>query len=279
MVQWGPRWDIETESPTIPALDPSFRCTGTAMRPFEEQAGLVIAAHTGSRRPLLVGRTRELRMLRGQLEEGLAGSGNIVVLSGEAGIGKSRLAGAICREASDAGALVLTGYCYDSAVTPPYGPFVELLEQYASLRSQDPERFPVPPPPLTQGTSYSALFGELRDFFLAIARDRPLAILMEDMHWADAESFELLRFVARQLARAPVLLVITYRNDEVTRGHPLHRLVPMLVREALAVRIDVSPFSDESVRALIEQTYQLRPRRPAAWRPICSNERRATRSM
>ncbi len=205
----------------------------------------------------MVGRTRELRMLRGQLEEGLAGSGNIVVLSGEAGIGKSRLAGAICREASDAGALVLTGYCYDSAVTPPYGPFVEILEQYASLRSQDPERFPVPPPPLTQGTSYSALFGELRDFFLAIARDRPLAILMEDMHWADAESFELLRFVARQLARAPVLLVITYRNDEVTRGHPLHRLVPMLVREALAVRIDVSPLSDESVRALIEQTYQL----------------------
>jgi DNA-binding CsgD family transcriptional regulator len=196
-------------------------------------------------------------MLRGQLEEGLAGSGNIVVLSGEAGIGKSRLAGAICREAGDAGALVLTGYCYDSAVTPPYGPFVEILEQYASLRSQHPERFPAPLPPLTQGTSYSALFGELRDFFLTLARDRPLAILMEDVHWADAESFELLRFIARQLARAPVLLVITYRNDEVTRGHPLHRLVPMLVREALAVRIDVSPLSDESVRALIEQTYQL----------------------
>ena len=59
----------------------------------------------------------------------LAGHGSLVLISGEAGIGKTTLAEDVCREASDAGALVLAGHCYDRSETPPYGPWVELLEQ------------------------------------------------------------------------------------------------------------------------------------------------------
>ena len=100
-------------------------------------------------------------------------------------------------------------------------------------------------------------FSEVRDFFFAAARNQPLVIVLEDVHWADTESLDLLRFVARQLASAPILLLITYRTTDVTRAHPLHRLLPLLVREALAVRIDISPLTIDDVRALIEDGYRL----------------------
>ncbi len=190
-------------------------------------------------------------MLRAQLDEALSGNGSVVVLGGEAGIGKSRLADTLCREADAAGALVLTGHCYDFTVTPPYGPWLELIERYAS------EADSVAVPQLSHGTSHAALLSEVRDVLLSAARNRPLVILLEDVHWADAESLDLLRFVARQLASAPILLMVTYRNTEVTRAHPLHRLVPLLVREALAVRVDIAPLSDGDVRVLIEDAYRL----------------------
>jgi DNA-binding CsgD family transcriptional regulator/tetratricopeptide (TPR) repeat protein len=80
---------------------------------------------------------------------------------------------------------------------------------------------------------------------------------MEDVHWADTESLDLLRFIARQLAAAPILMLITFRNTVISRSHPLHRLVPLLVREALAVRIDVSPLTNDAIRALIDDAYRL----------------------
>jgi DNA-binding CsgD family transcriptional regulator len=202
-------------------------------------------------------------MLRAQLAEAVGGHGGVVVLGGEAGIGKSSLADTLGREASDAGALVLAGHCYDFAVTPPYGPWEELIEQYtagATLLSPTPA---IPAPNLTHGASHSALMSNMRDFFLAVARERPLVLILEDVHWADAESLELLRFIGRQLSSAPILLLITYRDNEVTRGHPLHRLVPLLVREALAVRVDVSPLTIDAVRALIDDAYRLPEERSA----------------
>lgn len=223
----------------------------------EAQAGQGRSVRSGNGRPLLVGRARELLVLRAQLAETLAGNGSIVVFGGEAGIGKSRLADALCREASDAGALVLSGHCYDFSVTPPYGPWEELVERYGSLPDRPGGPTAAPVPQFTHGGSHTALFREIRDFLFAVARDRPLVILLEDVHWADAESLELLRFVARQLTQVPILLLVTYCNDNVARAHPLHWLVPILVREALAVRIDVSPLVDDDVRALIDHTYRL----------------------
>ncbi len=212
---------------------------------------------SGSRRPRLVGRSRELLVLRAQLAEALAGNGSVVVLGGEAGIGKSTLADTLGREASDAGALVLAGHCYDFTETPPYGPWGELIELFAAGLTQLPAPAASAVPQLTHGTSHAALYGEVRDFFFSIAHERPLVLLLEDVHWADAESFELLRFFARQLSSVPILLLITYRNNEISRAHPLHRLVPLLVREALAVRIDVSPLTNDAVRALIDDGYRL----------------------
>ena len=208
---------------------------------------------------LLVGRSREQSILRRQLGASLAGQGGLVILSGEAGIGKTTLAEDACNEASDSGALVLAGHCYDRTETPPYGPWVELFEQFSSLSDRSPTRHGIAAPGITGSPSQAALFGEVHDFFVALAREQPLVILLDDLHWVDTASLELLRFVARRLASEPILLLITYRSDELTRQHPLHWLLPVLVREALAVRIDLSLLGDDDVCALIEHSYQLPP--------------------
>ncbi|HEX5501300.1 MAG TPA: AAA family ATPase, partial [Thermomicrobiales bacterium] len=192
-------------------------------------------------------------LTRAQLDAALAGQGGLVILGGEAGIGKTTLAEDACRAARAAGALVLVGHCYDRTETPPYGPWAELLEQYRAL----PDRPSVPEPRVADSPSQAALFGEVRGFLVAVARERPLVLLLEDLHWADTASLDFLRFVARQVATAPLLLLATYRSDEVPRQHPLYGLLPALVREALAVRIDLAPLGDDDVRALIELSYQL----------------------
>jgi DNA-binding CsgD family transcriptional regulator/tetratricopeptide (TPR) repeat protein len=207
--------------------------------------------------PILVGRSRERSLLGAQLSAALAGRGGLVILSGEAGIGKTTLADDACREASAAGALVLVGRCYDGTETPPYGPWIELLRHFRGLDDRIPDLQSIPEPNMTHSSSQAALFGEVREFLVAVARVRLLVICLDDMHWADTASLDLLRFVARQLASVPILLLITYRSDEVTRAHLLYRLVPLLVREALAVRIDLSAVGDDDVRTLIDHIYQL----------------------
>lgn len=224
-----------------------------ASQPEEDGSNL-----PGGRRPhLFVGRQHERRLLRAQLDAAMAGSGSIVLFAGEAGIGKSRLAEWVCQEAAASGMQVLVGHCYDSSETPPYGPWTELIEQVEAGLDRPLAERELPVPDLVQASSQAATYSEMRAFLASIAGEQPLVLLLEDVHWADTESLGLLRFIARRLASAPIVLLVTYRNDEVTRDHPLHRLVPMLVREALAVRIDVAPLGDVDVRALIDGVYAL----------------------
>lgn len=211
----------------------------------------------GGEPPLLIGRARERELTRAQLGAALAGQGGLVILSGEAGIGKTTLAEDACRAAVAAGALVLVGRCYDRTETPPYGPWLEILEGFRALPDRSPALRAVAEPAIAASSSQTALFGQVRDFLVAIARERPLVLLLDDLHWADTASLDLLRFVARQVVAVPLLVLATYRTDEVSRQHPLYRLLPALVREALAVRIDLSPLGADDVRALIAHTYQL----------------------
>lgn len=212
---------------------------------------------TGPRAPLLVGRSREQALLRAQLSAAVAGRGGLAILSGEAGIGKTALAESICHESKDADALVLVGRCYEGTETPPCAPWWEILDQLRAVRDSSPALQSIAAPNPAPGSSWNPLFADMRPLLNAVARERPLVILLDDIHWSDTESLDLLRFVARQLNSAPILMIVTYRDDEVTREHPLHRLAPILVREALAVRIDLSPLNDNDVQALIERVYQL----------------------
>ena len=205
----------------------------------------------------LVGRDRELAILRRERDAALAGRGSLALISGEAGIGKTALAEALCRETSQKGALVLVGRCYDRTETPPYGPWVEMLDHLRALPDGPPAVRAVAVPDIARGVSQEALFAQVRGFLAAIARERPLVLLFDDLHWADGASLDLLRFIARQIAPSPVLLLATYRHDEIARGDPLYSLLSALVREAKVERIDLRPLGDADVHALLDQTYHL----------------------
>ncbi|MDQ6906301.1 MAG: AAA family ATPase [Chloroflexota bacterium] len=209
---------------------------------------------------LLVGRDRELALLREYLDATLAGRGGVVLIGGDAGIGKTALAEAICREAAERGALVLTGRCFDLAETPAYGPWLYLFDRY-----RPDSVLPAPPPVFAQRgqigavASQDALFGQVRAFLDALAASRPVVLLLDDLHWVDPASLDLLRFLARSVATMRLLILATYRSDEITRRHPLYQLLPTLVREAGAARLDLHTLGDDAVRTLVTTRYRLIP--------------------
>jgi DNA-binding CsgD family transcriptional regulator len=211
----------------------------------------------GSAPPLLVGRERDIAVLRSHLDEAMAGRGSLVLIGGEAGIGKTALAESVCREAEGAGALVLIGRCYDLTETPPYGPWVELFDRYIPS-----DTLPLPTAfalraTVGEVTSQAALFQQVLDFFRAVAAEHPILLLLDDLHWADLASLDLLRFLARSVSTMPLLLIVTYRSDELTRRHPLYALLPLLVREASATRIDLRALRAEDITALVQARYHL----------------------
>ena len=208
--------------------------------------------------PRLVGRDQEQALLREQLAAALTGRGSLVLIDSEAGIGKTALPEALVTEAAERGALVLTGRCYDLAETPPYGPWAEALARLPAASEDDPL-----PAPLGDGeaaASQAALFARVQAVLAARAARQPLVFLLEDLHWADPASLELLRTLARHLARLPVLVLVTYRDDELARRHPLAQLLPVLVREARATRLDLRVLPDEAVRDLVRGRYGPTPR-------------------
>jgi hypothetical protein len=205
--------------------------------------------------PRLVGRDRELATLRATLDAALAGQGSLVLIGGEAGIGKTALAEALLAEVAAQGAQILVGRCYDLSETPPYGPWAELFGALAGDRGISPLPAPLGDgPPAPDG---AALFRRARLALASMTEHRPLALLLDDLHWADPASLDLLRSLARHAAALPLLLVATYRADELTRGHPLYTLLPVLVREAAARRVPLRPLDPAGVAALVRARYPL----------------------
>ena len=209
--------------------------------------------------PPLVGRDRERAALRAALDAALAGRGSLVLISGTAGIGKTTLSEAILAEATVQGVLALVGRAYDLAETSPYGPWRELFD-----RAPHGGDLPALPtailPPERDGATLSsrdAIVARGRAYLAALAATRPLVLLLEDLHWADPASLDLLRVAARGLVELPILLLATYRADEIPPGHPLVGLIPALVREARAERIDLPPLDAAAIGALVAARYAL----------------------
>ena len=204
-----------------------------------------------------MGRDRELRDLRRLLDTAMDGRGQLALLGGEAGVGKTTIAEALCREAADRGALTLTGRCYDLTDTPPYGPWTDAFDGYR--READ---LPSPPVALASTatdaiTTRSALFDRVRTFVATLAGRRPLVIVLEDLHWADPESLDLLRVVSREAATQALLVLATFRGDELTTNHPLYRLLPVLERETGAWRLELRRLHREALHRLVVVRYRL----------------------
>ena len=214
-----------------------------------------------SARTLIVGRKREQARLRQLLDEMLAGHGSVILVGGEAGIGKSTLVEWLVLEAEERGCLILRGGCYDLSVTPPYGPWDEMVRRL--VPTDDLPRVPAffsDGEALAAIQSQALLFEQTGRFFAEIAQSLPLVIVVEDLHWSDPGSVDFLRYLARQVPDHRLLLLVTYRPDELQRQHPLNVTIPLLVREARAHRVDLQPLNQEGHRALIQSRYVLSPR-------------------
>jgi predicted ATPase len=173
---------------------------------------------------------------------------------GEAGIGKTRLARELTAEARERGATVLWGRYFEGDWSPLYGPGVEALGDYAQTLDTERLRLELgsnegaiatlvprirlilakPSPlaaPLGPEDERYRLYDAVGQFVLAIARDRPAILVLDDLHWADRDSLELLRFVARSAAPAPLLILGIYRHPESEDARFLTHTLAMLRRE------------------------------------------------
>ena len=200
---------------------------------------------------------REQVFLQEELAATLSGHGRLILLGGEAGIGKTALAPRPCpRRRGTQRHCVLTGHCYDLTYTPPYGPWLDLVATYAP----DP---PLPSPWPSPRVSWSA--SPIRPpsspksaaSSPSSSSTRPILVLLEDLHWADPASLELLRHVAPHLRKWSILLLATYRVDELTRRHPFSQQLPALVRDAEGLRLDLRRLDAQALRALVAARYRL----------------------
>ncbi|WP_368496366.1 AAA family ATPase [Herbiconiux sp. A18JL235] len=218
--------------------------------------------------PSLVGRENDLESLVGALADARAANTRTVVVSGEAGIGKTRLVAEFLASVP-ADTLVLRGQCIDlDRDAPPYAPVVAVLRALVGAVGVDavreaagaaaealsvlmPELAPVADDPAAAARGgadrlYDAVAGVLG----GVSSAHPLVVVVEDLHWADSATLALLRFLVRVLESARVLFVVTYRSDELGRGHPLRSWIPELDRSRRVSRRELPRLTRRQVRQL-----------------------------
>ncbi len=219
------------------------------------------------------GRDAELGQLARAFAAARAGTGSLVLLAGEPGIGKTRLTEEFCRrEAEPAGALVLSGGCHDGDVVSN-APFAEALLRWgrsvpadALLTALGPEApvllrlapalaaalpevgEPLPVPPEAET---GRLHDALSQLVLRLARDRPVALVVDDLHWADAASVATLRALARTTRASKVLLLGTYRDTDIDRRHPFSQALGVIQREAEPTRIELRGLTASAVQGML----------------------------
>ncbi|MEE9280691.1 MAG: AAA family ATPase [Myxococcota bacterium] len=248
--------------------------------PWVEEAAEqgVLAA---SERTPYVGRGRERARLRELAVAARDGTGSLVLLAGEAGVGKSRLAEETAEEARRLGFLVLSGHCTDMDGPQPYLPLIEQIEQ--ALRTVRPERlrealganapevaklmpelrqrYPDIPEPIAippeQERRY--LLHGVSEFIEHAARIQPMLLIYEDLHWADESTLALLGSLAQRLHEMPVFVIGTYRHTELAPGRPLSRVLQDFLRERLAEEILLDRFTQDGVTEMLERRAGSRP--------------------
>jgi len=227
--------------------------------------------------PIIVGRMDELAALYAIVQEVEVGQSHFLLLSGEAGIGKSRMVAAIETEASTRGFLVLQGNCFQRDLTSPYAPLLDLLRLYianqppevreAELQPFAQELLPVlpdlvtPDPTLTMlPTSGPAqekrrLFVALTTILTKLAAGHPLMLVIEDIHWCDESSLEFLQYFMRHSTSMPWLVLLTYRSDEV---HPaLTNWLAQQDRDRRAQEFHLESISRSGVDAMLAAIFVL----------------------
>jgi DNA-binding SARP family transcriptional activator/tetratricopeptide (TPR) repeat protein len=220
------------------------------------------------------GRTRELETLCVGLDQAIAGQGSLFLVSGEPGIGKSRLIDEFARHSGRAGIRVLSGRCWEAGGAPAYWPWCQSIRAY--VRACDPELLaaelgsgaadiaelvpdvrervasvPAPARSRDPDTARFRLFDATAGFLRRAAAREPLVLVLDDLHAADTPSLVLLQFLARELAETRILVIAGYRDTELARGNPLTPALVALRRESVTRALPLSGLARDDVAQFI----------------------------
>jgi DNA-binding SARP family transcriptional activator len=218
-----------------------------------------------------VGRHRELSQLKQQWDR--AEEGHLVLISGEPGVGKTRLAQELIDHARQTGATILRGGCYEYEATTPYLPFVEALRDWVRTQSAAALRtlahavapelaklapeievklgLTTPNPPLPPNEERLRLFDNVARFLQGLAAGRGLLLFIDDLHWADMGTLSLLHYILRHTRTERLLILAAYRDVELAHSHPLASALVDWNRERLTSPIALQRLSQEETAAFV----------------------------
>jgi DNA-binding CsgD family transcriptional regulator len=233
--------------------------------------------------PLLLAREPQLAALENMLSQVRDGHGRTVLITGEAGVGKSRLVAEVQAHAQQHGVVLIQGRCFEPDRVLPYAPLLDLLRGWVAATPADHVRtvlgpvvadlvrllpdlaavVPDLPPPraLEPEREQHRHIQALTQFFTRLATLAPLLVVIEDLHWSDESSLEVALALARRAASLPMLLILTYRSDEIAAE--LGSLLAALDRERLAVDMPLPRLSPGEVAAMVGAIFDV-PRGPPA---------------
>jgi class 3 adenylate cyclase/tetratricopeptide (TPR) repeat protein len=219
-----------------------------------------------------VGRGDERALVERWRAQARAGAHQVVLLAGEPGIGKTRLASHTALRAHAEGFAVCWGACSED-VAAPYEPWIEVCSQlvkhapddvlagYVASRGGEIARLArnfarrAPDAPLPQSsdpeTERFLLFRAVDELLFAVGRSQPLCVVLDDFHWADGQSVALLRHVARAVEQGALLVIVTYRDSDLTKDHPLTGVLADLRRSEGVERIRLSGLGPDEVADLV----------------------------
>jgi DNA-binding CsgD family transcriptional regulator len=220
-----------------------------------------------------IGRQSELAALEALVDGALAGQGGFALIGGDAGMGKTRLCRELKLSAAARGVRVIEGRSSPAEASSPYGPFMDALrfriargERDAAAEVMAPVLAHVAPlvaglaaQPRTVAAATAAPFEPIWRVLERLAGLGPTLLVIEDVHWADATSHDLLLYLSRRLGGLPLVLVATYRTDEVAPGHSVYRLATSLARERTAVRVQLEPMSSAETARLLRSMLAAEP--------------------
>jgi DNA-binding CsgD family transcriptional regulator/tetratricopeptide (TPR) repeat protein len=236
-----------------------------------------LATESGDESRAIVGRARELEVFRAAFDRMLAGRRQMVLISGEPGIGKTRCAQALAGVAEDQGALVLWGHCREDAGAPPYWPWVQILRAYVEASSLDEVRLnmgaaakdiaalvpellemsqPAQPGPgaaADSGPARFRTFDAIRQFFHQATQQVPITLVLDDLHWADTPSLSLLEFLNQELQNSRLLIVAAYRDADASGKTPLQHTLGGVTREPGVERVHLAGLSQSAIAQVAER--------------------------